>query len=45
MISNVLSISSAAMKAHWDGRKPVKQNLVEMGLAYDANQVKEIAYN
>ncbi len=30
---------SEVMKSNWDARKPVKQNLTEMGLAFDANQV------
>ena len=37
------SCFSDAMKEHWDGRKPVKQNLDEMGLAYDPNKVSNIA--
>jgi hypothetical protein len=27
------------MKDNWDARKPIKQNLTEMGLAFNANQV------
>lgn len=30
------------LKAHWDARKAVKQNLASMGLAYDANQVMSL---
>ncbi len=30
------------MKANWDARKPVKQNLTEMGLAFDANDISKI---
>jgi len=27
------------MKDNWDARKPIKQNLKEMGLAFNANEV------
>ncbi|TRY77060.1 hypothetical protein TCAL_10220 [Tigriopus californicus] len=36
--SNV-RLADGVIKAHWDARKPLKQNLSAMGLAYDANQV------
>lgn len=31
-------IQNEVLKRHWDGSKPVKQNLRELGIALDANE-------
>eukprot|EP00095_Tigriopus_kingsejongensis_P002819 maker-scaffold80_size398941-snap-gene-1.13 protein:Tk02819 transcript:maker-scaffold80_size398941-snap-gene-1.13-mRNA-1 annotation:"nucleolar protein 16" len=37
-----IKLADGVMKTHWDARKPVRQNLAAMGLAFDANQVMSL---
>ena len=38
-----IKVNCETLKANWDARKPVKENMARMGLAFDANQAAPIA--